>query len=51
MGYDGVASGYPIPTGFGRLTGSQWDPRDRGVAAWYQILGKRLPRELGCGYP
>ena len=22
-----------------------------GVTAWYQDLGKRLPRELGFGYP
>ena len=31
MGYDGVASGYPTPTGFRRLTGCQQDPQDRGV--------------------
>ena len=31
MGHDGVASGYSTPTGFRRLTGCQWDPRDRGV--------------------
>ena len=29
MGHDGVASSYPTPTGFRRLTGYQWDPRDR----------------------
>ena len=22
-----------------------------GVATWYQSLGIRIPRELGCGYP
>ena len=44
-------SGYPISIGFRGLTGCQWDPWDRGVTAWYQSLGKRLPRELGCGYP
>ena len=32
MGHDGVASGYPTPTGFRRLTVCQWDPRDRGVS-------------------
>ena len=31
MGHDDVASGYPISTGFRRLTGCQRDPRDRGV--------------------
>ena len=31
MGHDDVASGYPISTGFRRLTGYQRDPRDRGV--------------------
>ena len=31
MGHDGVASGYPTPTGFRKLTGCQRDPRDRGV--------------------
>ena len=31
MGHDGVASGYPTPTGFRRLIGCQRDPRDRGV--------------------
>ena len=31
MGHDGVASGYPTPIGFHRLTSCQWDPRDRGV--------------------
>ena len=51
MGHDGVASGYPAPTGFRRLTGCQRDARDRGVTTWYQSLGKRLPRELQCGYP
>ena len=51
MGHDGVASGYPTPTGFRRLTGFQRDPWNRGVTAWYQSLGKRLLRELECGYP
>ena len=31
MGYDDVASGYPISIGFRRLTDYQRDPRDRGV--------------------
>ena len=31
MGHDDVASGYPISTGFRRLTDCQWDPQDRGV--------------------
>ena len=30
MGHDGVASSHPTPTGFIRLTGCQWDPRDMG---------------------
>ena len=51
MGHDNVASGYPISTGFCRLTSCQRDPGDRGVTSWYQSLGKRLPRGLECGYP
>ena len=47
MGHDGVVSG----NCFRRLIGCQRDPRDRGVTALYQSLGKRLPRELECGYP
>ena len=39
------------PLVFRRLTGSQQTPRDRGVTAWYQSLGIRIPRELGFGYP
>ena len=31
MRYVSVISGHPIFTGFRRLTGYQWDPRDRGV--------------------
>ena len=31
MGHDGVASGYPTPTDFCRLTGFQRDPLHRGV--------------------
>ena len=31
MRHDGVASGYPTPTGFRRFTGYQRNPRDRGV--------------------
>ena len=31
MGHDGVALGYPTPTGFRKLTGCQRDPTDRGV--------------------
>ena len=49
MGHDGVASGYSTPTGFCRLMGCQRDPRGRGFIAWYQNLGKRLPRELSVG--
>ena len=30
--------------------GCQRDPRIWGVTAWYQSIGKQLPRELGCGY-
>ena len=33
MGHDGVASGYPTPTCFHRLTGCQRDPQDKGVTA------------------
>ena len=39
------------PRLFCRLTGCQRTPRFWGVTAWYQSLGKRLPRELGFGYP
>ena len=50
MGHDGVASGYPTPTGFHRLTGCQRDPRDRGVTSWYQSLGTQIPRtQWGIG--
>ena len=34
---------------FRRLTGSQRTPEFWGVTAWYQILGIRIPRELGLG--
>ena len=34
MGHDGVASGYPTPTGFRKLTGCQRDPQNRGVTLW-----------------
>ena len=44
MGHDGVALGYLTPIGFRRLTGCQRDPRDRGVTAWYQSIGTRVPR-------
>ena len=36
---------------FRGLAGCQRDPWVWGVTAWYQSLGKRLPMELGCGYP
>ena len=36
---------------FRGLTGSQRIPGFWGVIAWYQSLGKRLPRKLGFGYP
>ena len=39
------------PRLFRRLTGYQRTPRFWGVTAWYQSLGKQLPRELGFGYP
>ena len=39
------------PREFRGLTGCQRDPRFWGITAWYQSLGKRLPRELGFGYP
>ena len=32
------------PLVFRRLTGSQRTPGFRGVTAWYQSIGKRLPR-------
>ena len=32
------------PRIFRGLMGCQRDPRDRGVTAWYQSLGIRLPR-------
>ena len=51
MGHAGVVSGYPTPIGFRWLKGCQRDPRDKGVIAWYQRLGKRLPRELKFRYP
>ena len=38
---------------FRGLTGSQRTPGDRGVTAWYQSLGIRLPRawgDLGLGH-
>ena len=31
MRHVSVISGHPISMGFCRLTGCQWDPRDRGV--------------------
>ena len=36
---------------FRGLTSSQRTPGFWGVTAWYQILGIRIPRELGFGYP
>ena len=39
------------PQEFRGLMGCQWDPGFLGVTAWYQSSGKRLPRELECGYP
>ena len=35
------------PLVFRGLTGSQRTPGFRGVTAWYQSLGIRIPRELG----
>ena len=43
MGQDDVALGYPISTGFRRLTGCQRDPRDRGVT---KILLVSLYKDL-----
>ena len=37
------------PLVFRGLTGSQRTPRFRGVTAWYQSLGIRIPRELELG--
>ena len=39
------------PLVFRGLRGSQRTPGFRGVTAWYQSLGIRIPRELGFGYP
>ena len=39
------------PLVFRGLTGSQRTPGFWGVTAWYQILGIRIPRVLGFGYP
>ena len=51
MGHNCMVSGHPksirIPLVYGLSTGPQiW-----GVTAWYKSLGKRLPRDLECGYP
>ena len=37
------------PQEFHGLTGYQWDPLICGVTAWYQSLGKRLPRDSNVG--
>ena len=37
------------PLVFHGLTGSQRTPGFRGVTAWYQSSGIRIPRELGLG--
>ena len=39
-----MISGHLISTGFHGLVGCQRDPRDRGVIAWYQSSGTRIPR-------
>ena len=39
------------PRVFRKLTGCQRTSGFWGVTAWYQSLGKRLPKELGFGYP
>ena len=44
MRHVSVISGHLISIGFRGLTGCQRDPRDRGVTAWYQSIGIRLPR-------
>ena len=36
---------------FRGLMGSQRTPRFWGVTTWYQIIGIRMSRELGFGYP
>ena len=41
--------GNPTSTCIPRVDGSSTDPRVRGVTAWYQSLGIRIPRELGLG--
>ena len=33
-----MISGHPISTGFLRLTGCQWDPRDRGVTVKEEMV-------------
>ena len=47
MGHDGVASGYPTPTGFHKLTGCLRDPLDRGVtpvSRLVKMVTHHLPR-------
>ena len=47
MGHDGVASGYPTPIGFRRLTGCQRDPQDRKTLALEMF---KVPLSLRIGY-
>ena len=42
MRHVSVISGHPISTGFRRLTGCQWDPRDRGVTLSVQGVYKYI---------
>ena len=51
MGYNSVVSGHPKSTRIPQVDGLSTGSPDLGCLAWYQSLGKRLPRELECGYP
>ena len=44
MRHVSVIAGHLISIGVCGLTGCQRDPRDRGLTAWYQSIGIRLPR-------
>ena len=44
MKHVSVISGHPISTGFRGLMGCQRDLQDRGITAWYQSMGIRIPR-------
>ena len=44
MGHNSVVSGYPKSTGIPRFDVLSTGPPDRGVTAWYQSIGTRVPR-------